>query len=56
MTGSQTQTSGSTARMRLQWSSRSPFVRKVLIAAHELGIGDKIELVPAFVTGEDTGS
>jgi glutathione S-transferase len=52
MTGSQTQASGGTARMRLQWSSRSPFVRKVLIAAHELGVGDEIELVPAFVTGK----
>jgi glutathione S-transferase len=27
-------------------------VRKVLIAAHELGVGDKIELVSAFVTGK----
>ena len=39
-------------RMRLQWSSRSPFVRKVLIAAHELGVADRIELVSAFVTGK----
>ena len=48
MSGSQV----SSGRMRLQWSSRSPFVRKVLIAAHELGIGDKIELESAFVTGK----
>ncbi|MEQ1649001.1 MAG: glutathione S-transferase family protein, partial [Hyphomicrobiaceae bacterium] len=39
-------------KMRLLWSSRSPFVRKVLIAAHELGLGDRIELVSAFVTGK----
>jgi glutathione S-transferase len=38
--------------MRLLWSSRSPFVRKVLIAAHELGIADRIELVSCFVTGK----
>jgi len=28
--------------MKLFWSSRSPFVRKVMIAAHELGIADRI--------------
>jgi glutathione S-transferase len=28
--------------MRLLWSSRSPFARKVLAAAHELGIADRI--------------
>ena len=31
--------------MRLHWSSRSPFVRKVMVAAHELGLADRIELV-----------
>jgi len=30
--------------MKLLWSSRSPFARKVMIAAHELGIADRIEL------------
>ena len=30
--------------MKLLWSSRSPFARKVMIAAHELGIADDIEL------------
>jgi len=28
--------------MRLHWSPRSPFVRKVLVAAHELGLADRI--------------
>jgi len=30
--------------MKLFWSSRSPFARKVMIAAHELGIADILEL------------
>ena len=52
MTGSHTEASGGVQRLRLLWSSRSPFVRKVLIAAHELGIGDRIDLVSSFVTGK----
>lgn len=28
--------------MKLHWSPRSPFVRKVLVAAHELGLADRI--------------
>jgi len=32
--------------MRLRYSKTSPFVRKVLVAAHELGIADRIENVP----------
>ena len=28
--------------MKLYWSSRSPFVRKLMIAAHEVGIADRI--------------
>lgn len=28
--------------MRLHWSPRSPFVRKVMVAAHELGLADRI--------------
>ncbi|PZW48643.1 glutathione S-transferase [Humitalea rosea] len=28
--------------MKLFWSSRSPFARKVMVAAHELGIADQI--------------
>lgn len=31
--------------MKLFYSSRSPFVRKVLITAHEVGLADKIELL-----------
>src|SRR5580704_19025968 len=33
------------AGMKLHWSPRSPFVRKVMIAAHELGLVERIELV-----------
>ncbi len=28
--------------MKLLWSSRSPFVRKVMVAAHEVGVADRI--------------
>ena len=31
--------------MKLHWSPRSPFVRKVMIAAHELGLVDRITCV-----------
>lgn len=31
--------------MRLHWSPRSPFVRKVLVVAHEHGLADRIALV-----------
>ncbi len=31
--------------MKLHWSPRSPYVRKVMIAAHELGLADSITLV-----------
>lgn len=36
--------------MKLFWSSRSPYVRKVLIVAHETGAIDQIELERVFVT------
>src|SRR5689334_25361724 len=36
---------GRTTRMKLHWSPRSPFVRKVMVAAHELGLAEKIECV-----------
>lgn len=36
---------GVCAEMKLHWSPRSPFVRKVMIAAHELGLHERIELV-----------
>ena len=35
--------------MKLTFSPASPFARKVRIAAIELGLIDKIELVPATV-------
>lgn len=35
--------------MKLYWSPRSPFVRKVMVCAHELGIADRIEKIYAFV-------
>jgi glutathione S-transferase len=31
--------------MKLHWSPRSPFVRKVMIVAHEVGIADKLNCV-----------
>jgi glutathione S-transferase len=37
------------ARMKLHWSPRSPFVRKVLVAAHELGLTDRIHCVRTAV-------
>lgn len=36
--------------MKLYWSSRSPYVRKVMICVYELGLQDKIERVPAVVS------
>jgi glutathione S-transferase len=36
-------------RMRLHWSPRSPFVRKVMVAAHELGLADRIHRVRTVV-------
>jgi glutathione S-transferase len=31
--------------MKLHWSPRSPFVRKVMIAAHEVGLADRLHCV-----------
>jgi glutathione S-transferase len=39
--------------MKLLWSSRSPFARKVMIAAHELGIADELELERVVVNPAD---
>ena len=36
--------------MKLYYSVTSPFVRKVLVAAHELGIAEGIEIVPVALT------
>jgi glutathione S-transferase len=33
--------------MKLFYSQTSPFVRKCLVAAHELGLAQRLELVPA---------
>ncbi len=35
--------------MKLHWSPRSPFVRKVMVSAHELGMADRIETVRTVV-------
>jgi glutathione S-transferase len=35
--------------MKLHWSPRSPFVRKVMIAAHELGLVDRMTCVRTVV-------
>jgi glutathione S-transferase len=40
--------------LKLLWSSRSPFVRKVVVVAHELGIAEKIELDRVRVTSGET--
>src|SRR4029077_1706880 len=36
---------GRDIRMKLHWSPRSPFVRKVMITAHELGLVDRLNCV-----------
>jgi len=35
--------------MLLHWSPRSPFVRKVMIAAHEVGLADRLQCVRTVV-------
>jgi glutathione S-transferase len=40
--------------MRLRYSNASPFVRKVLVFAHEAGLARNIELVPTDVWAADT--
>jgi glutathione S-transferase len=35
--------------MKLHWSPRSPFVRKVMVAAHELGMAERIQTVRTVV-------
>jgi glutathione S-transferase len=36
--------------MKLHWSPRSPYVRKVMIVAHELGLADDLTLVRTVVS------
>ena len=38
-------------RMTLHWSPRSPYVRKVMIAAHEMGLQDRLRPVRTVVGG-----
>lgn len=40
--------------MKLRYSRASPFVRKVLVCAHELGLAAQIDLVPTDVWAPDT--
>ncbi|MCC6777353.1 MAG: glutathione S-transferase [Hyphomicrobiales bacterium] len=35
--------------MKLHWSPRSPFVRKVLVVAHEIGVADRLDHVRTVV-------
>jgi glutathione S-transferase len=35
--------------MRLYWSPRSPYVRKVMVCAHETGLADRIDTIPTTV-------
>jgi glutathione S-transferase len=35
--------------MKLHWSPKSPYVRKAMVCAHELGVVDRIELVRSVV-------
>lgn len=35
--------------MKLHWSPRSPFVRKVMVAAHELGLAERLRTVRTVV-------
>jgi glutathione S-transferase len=37
--------------MKLHWSPRSPYVRKVIIAAHELAVQDRLDCVRTVVGG-----
>lgn len=37
--------------MTLHWSPRSPYVRKVMIAVHEMGLTDRIQIVRTIVGG-----
>ncbi len=39
------------AKMTLHWSPRSPYVRKVMIVAHELGVAERIVPVRTVVGG-----
>jgi glutathione S-transferase len=36
--------------MKMHWSPRSPYVRKVMIAAHEMGLADRLDCVRTVVS------
>ncbi len=38
-------------RMTLHWSPRSPYVRKVMVVAHELGVAERLDCVRTVVGG-----
>ena len=40
-----------TTRMTLHWSPRSPYVRKVLVTAHELGLAGQLDCIRTVVGG-----
>ena len=40
--------------MKLRYSQASPYVRKVLMVAHEVGLADRIELSPTNVWAPDS--
>ena len=42
--------------MKLFWSSRSPFVRKAMVCAHELGIADRIEKISTLVSSSSVNA
>jgi glutathione S-transferase len=42
--------------MKLYWSPRSPFVRKVMVCAHEVGIAERIERIRALVSLTQTNA
>src|SRR3954464_1378294 len=42
-----------TAKMLLHWSPRSPFVRKVMIVAHEVGVADRIQTLRTVVAASE---
>ena len=41
--------------MKLYYSSTSPYVRKCLVAAHELGLAGRVELAPVVHRGLGLG-
>jgi glutathione S-transferase len=45
---------GSEQPMKLHWSPRSPFVRKVMVAAYEKGIAEQLELTRSVVPTDDS--